>query len=144
MDSLMFNEAIKYLNSSVYCRLSPSPLGGIGVFAIRDIPAGQPITDYNGGDLLLYAVTMEDYMGIEPEIRHLIEQQTVFPPWSKNPMFNSPNSNQRLEAFMNHSVTPNSDGIITLREVKKGEEITKDYTEFLKDCHPLNKNILNI
>jgi SET domain-containing protein len=28
--------------------------------------------------------------------------------------------------------------------VKKGEELTKDYTEFLKDCHPLNKNILNI
>jgi hypothetical protein len=135
---------VSYLNDSVYCRLAPSPIGGIGVFAIRDIPEGQSITDYNGGQIYLYTVTMEDYSGIEPEIRTLIEQQTIFPSWNEKLMFNSPNSNQRLEAFMNHSTTPNSDGVVTLRVVKKGEELTKDYTNFLKVCHPLNKNILNI
>jgi len=35
---------LKHLQTEVYCRLGVSPIHGIGVFAIRDIPKGtQPL-----------------------------------------------------------------------------------------------------
>jgi len=129
-----------YINNTVYCRLAPSSIHGIGVFAIRDIPKGQKITDYYGGWFPLFSVTEEEFDKIEPEIQILIRQQTIF---SDEIKFDSPNSHVILEAFMNHSTTPNSDGIITLRDIKKGEELTKDYTEFMsKDT--LSSKILEI
>jgi len=129
-----------YINNTVYCRLAPSGIHGVGVFAIRDIPKGQAITDYHGGGFYSYEVSKEEFNKIEPEIQTLIRQQTIFEGTIK---FDSPNSHQILEVFMNHSKEPNSDGKITLREIKKGEELTKDYSEFMSKDE-LSAKILDI
>ena len=40
-------QQIDDLNKTVFCRLGPSKIHGIGVIAIRDIPEGTRITDYS-------------------------------------------------------------------------------------------------
>lgn len=130
---------IEYLNNTVWATLRPSE-HGIGVFAIRDIPKGTQITDHstrsrNDG---VVCVHVDAFPKIHPEIRKLILDRTMFPKDEKLLVFPSPNSEQTLRSFMNHSDTPNSDGEITLRDIKEGEEITEDYKSFY-ELHELNK-----
>lgn len=130
---------IEYLNNTVWATLRTSPIHGIGVFAIRDIPTGTVITDHSGKDMkVLVEVSEEDFYQILPEIRELILDRTMFR--EGYPLvFPSPNSEQMLRSFMNHSDQPNSDGERALVDIKKGEEITEDYASFYK-LHELSKN----
>lgn len=133
----MFN-IIEYINNTVFCKLGASPIHNVGVFAIRNIPQGTQLTDYYGGEFKSYSVSEREFELIRPEIAELIKQQTIFEPEMYR--FDSPNSHQILEVFMNHSEEPNSDGKITLRDIKAGEEITKDYSVF-ENTHEFNKKI---
>ena len=117
----------QYLNETVWATLKPSPIDGVGVFAIRDIPKGTTITDYsvhNIRDIKQFTMPQEEFDLILPEIKAIILHRCVF----GNPMvFYSPNSEQTLQSFMNHSDDNNSDGTVALRDIKKGEEITENY-----------------
>lgn len=125
-------ETVKYLNSSVYATLKPSPVHGIGVFAIRDIPQGQMITDYsihtinNAGFL---KVSAEEFEQIHQAIRSIILDHNLFQKNQKAFYFYSPNMEVCLTSFMNHSTDANSDGRFALRDIKGGEEITEDYRD---------------
>jgi len=137
------NNIVNFINNTVFCTLRASPIRGVGVFAIKDIGVGQKITDYTGQSPVIYEVTEEEFNMIDPEIQTLIKQRTIF--IKDRPIrFNSPNAMQLLEAFMNHSESPNCDGSIAIKTIKKGEELTKDYNVFILDGHPLNLDILNI
>ncbi len=116
---------MKELNDSTFCRLAPSPIHGIGVFAIRDIPKGQELTDCYGS-LRHYILSKKEFDGLVPEVRELIKERTIFIK-GKPLAFFSPNCNQMLQHFMNHSETPNSNGRYALVDIKKGEEITENY-----------------
>lgn len=129
-------EIIDYLNNTVYCKLAPSN-HGVGVFAIRYIPEGQMLTDYYGGVFKSYQVSKEEFGNLHLEIQRIIKQRTIF---KDEYYFDSPNSHQIIEVFMNHSETPNSDGIYAIKDIKAGEEVTKQYN-FIKG---LNSDILNI
>lgn len=141
------NPDIRYLNETVWCKLGPSPIHGIGVFAIRDIPKGQELTDY----FLEYSlqnkhydpliVNVEDFDLILPEIRALILDRITLDKTKERKWirFQSPNKDQLLQAFMNHSDTPNSDGEFALRDIKKGEELTEDFRDLAVELHPLTK-----
>lgn len=117
---------IDHINSTVWATLRPSPIHGIGVFAIRDIPKGTQITSI---ETAIFQVLREDFSKILPEIRSIILDRTLF---AKDfPLFfKSPNRNQDLRAYMNHSNTPNSDGEKALIDIRKDEEITEDYRSF--------------
>jgi SET domain-containing protein len=124
-------DSIEYLNSTVWATLRPSPIHGIGVFAIRDIPKGTRITDHSVhtiGQEKLFKISDEDFLRILPEIRSLILDRTSFQKgqWL---VFYSPNVESCLQSFMNHSATPNSDGQTALFDIKAGEEITEDYRD---------------
>ena len=136
-------EIVDYLNSTVFCKIGASPIHNVGVFAIRDIPKGQELTDYKGGPFNCYALTEQAFAQLAPEVQALIQQQTIF---QKGELlkFDSPNCHQIVEVFMNHSTEPNSDGTVTLREVMKGEELTKDYDVFINSNHPKTKEIFNV
>ncbi len=136
-------DIVKYFNDTVWCRLGKSEIHNVGVFAIRDIPKGQELTDYYGGAFPLYMVTEREFERIHPEIRKLILQQTIIPE-GITLKFDSPNSHQIMEVFMNHSEEPNSDGKKAIRKIRKGEEITKDYNAFIGKTHPINNRILEI
>lgn len=130
------------INNSVWCKLSPSKIHGIGVFAIRDIPKGQKLSDHEFESLeipKIFTVSFEDFNLIRPEIRSLILDRILIPDGIPFIPFLSPNSNQILQSFMNHSSTPNSDGHYALCDIKMGEEVTEDYHFINNDWHRLTK-----
>jgi hypothetical protein len=124
-------ECIDYLNSTVWATLRKSPIHNVGVFAIRDIPEGTPITDYTdyGDTHIQNILTPQEIEKIYPEIRKLILDRIVFLKGYNNLQFFSPNCDAKLQSWMNHSKTPNTTGTHTLRNIKKGEELTEDFKE---------------
>lgn len=128
-----------FLNNDVWATIAPSPIHGVGVFAIRDIPRGTVINngqDYHG----LITVSENGFEhGILEPIRKLILDRTIFDD-SHMFSFRHPNSIVRLQCFMNHSDVPNSNGNMVVRDIKAGEEITENFN-FLSDrIHRLTKN----
>ena len=115
-----------YLNSTVWCTLAPSKIHGVGVFAIRDIPKGQRLTDYPKEKELL-PLSEADLELVAPEILSLLLDKMTNPEGTTVYKFYSPNSEQVLQSFMNHSTEANSDGFVALRDIKKGEEVTENY-----------------
>lgn len=140
----------EHLNRTVWARLAPSAIHGIGVIAIRDIPAGQLITDYTYKNVrghgefagpreqVFYETDEREFMRILPEIRDLILDRILWADW--HPMkFISPNHDQFLQSFMNHSDDPNTDNCIALMNIKKGEELTEDFRNLYDVPHHLTK-----
>jgi len=116
--------ATQHLNQSVYCKLAPSSIHGIGVFAIRDIPQG---TTFDACEYMICAVAEEDFKNLLPEIQELITDKNVFLERDKIFHFIHPNGVQHLQSFMNHSNFANTDGHKALRDIKAGEELTENY-----------------
>ncbi len=130
---------VEALNNTVWARIAPSPLGGVGVFAIRDIPASTVFSDYRLGMIApQIRISKNELSELHPAIRSLVLDQFL----SHNEqcvIASSPNFTVNLRCFMNHSHTPNTNGIKTLVEIKEGEELTEDYTSF----HPLSSISIN-
>jgi len=118
----------------VYCRVQPSKLHGVGVFAIRRIPKGInpfeiPIP------VELVSLTAADIRALPRGIQQMIRQyvanqdgEYVLTTFGFNLV--------ELEYFVNHSPNPNllfdeDDGCYrTARVIASGEELTGDYTRF--------------
>src|SRR3990167_8503134 len=114
---------IKFLNETVWCKIAPSAIHGIGIFAIRDVPQGTKIWTMTGE-----VFEAEDFTGFVEEVKNLICDYHTFSDKFKMRFF-SPNDFFVPMAFMNHSETPNSKEYLALRDIKKGEEITEDYED---------------
>ena len=134
-------ECIDYLNSTVWATLRPSPIHGIGVFAIRDIPKGTQITDHKeyGEKHTANTLTPEEMKQLHPAIRKIILDRTYFSEAHVNEMeFYSPNLSASLQSWMNHSDTPNTTGTHAIRNIKAGEELTENY----KSLNPGNAHYM--
>lgn len=83
-------------------------------------------------------MSLNDFMQIRPEIRALILDRMFYEADITEFTFYSPNSDQFLQAFMNHSDTPNSDGYEAIRDIKAGEEVTEDFSKLTDMQHPIN------
>lgn len=129
------------LNNTVYCKIGASPIEGVGVFAIRDIPEGQRLTDFDGRKFTNFELSEEEFNGLDPDVRTLILERTHFDQ-TKPLIFMSPNCTQVLGAFINHSSEPNTDGEVALRDIHKGEEITKDYKLMTPTPHEFTREKL--
>jgi len=77
---------------------------------------------------------------IQPDIRKLILDRTAYSKKDSDGfLFYSPNCDAILQAWMNHSDTPNTTGTETLRPIKKGEELTEDYRTLAEGAiHPVS------
>lgn len=115
---------IDYLNETVLATLKPSPIHGIGVFAIQDIKAGESFVRNTSTFFDIRAKELDE-LGLNPEIKKIILQRH-----QELGLFQSPNCDQNLQAYMNHSPNPNSTGTHAIRDIKTGEEITENYTQF--------------
>lgn len=118
---------IDELNSQVKCTIRPSPVNGIGVFAIRDIMKGEKLNCVPTFERKWYNVPYEDFGKIFPAVREIILQR-----WCaviNGEPFQSPNSDVTLVLFMNHSFSSNYDGSTdtALKDIKKDEEVLSDY-----------------
>ena len=122
---------LKQLQSQTYVMIKPSPLHGIGVFAIRDIPKGnRDIFSEGFGDWI--KVSKEEVDALPTHSRELIENHCLFDEDS----YFIPEYGFKLVdlvIYLNHSETPN---VISLNEgeqfealvdIKEGEELLVDY-----------------
>ena len=112
----------------VFVRLKASPLHGVGVFAIRDIPKGTYV--FVGDNEELCWIEASETRRLQKEVRGLYEDFCVL----RNGRYGCPRSFNVLTPawYVNHSDDPNlaADAnldFFTTRRIKKGEELTLNY-----------------
>jgi len=119
-----------------FCRLQPSNIHGIGVFAVREIPKGRNpfkmIPKY--GDIGYVRITDDELAALPPRLSKLIRD--LFIPTDGE--MHIPNHGMNLinlNSYLNHSITPsmrtrNGYDFVALRRIPVGEELTVDYRTF--------------
>lgn len=125
-------ELFNSFRNNIYCRIKPSPIHGVGVFAIRDIPKGidpfigAPEEEYVG-------FTPEEIEGLDLAVIRMVKDFCFFKDgqyWCSPHGFN----NLDIVYFINHSDDPNLETVgehfFTNRVIKKGEELTDNYYTF--------------
>jgi SET domain-containing protein len=122
---------LKQLQQSTYVMIQPSPLHGIGVFAIRDIPKGTSDLFSQGiGEWI--KLTMAEVEALPKHSRDLVENHCLF----DEDFYYVPDYGFKLVdlvIYLNHSDTPNvisvNDGEFfeAICDIKAGEELLVDY-----------------
>lgn len=122
------------LNTRVTTRIAPSPIHGVGIFAIRDLHAGQRL--YLGELPQVYHLSKGSLDKLFPEVKEIIVGR--WPRVYVDGKFAYPDAN--LQAYCNHAEEYNYDCITDtlVRDVKAGEEITENYRNIQgwKEAHP--------
>lgn len=130
--------AFTRLKEGLYCELRPSPIHGIGVFAIRAIPKG---IDPLSSPLRVREIRMShDQVGRLPRpVRKVVESLCYYDeagfliPYAGLNMVN-------MSIYLNHHKQPNlqmqPDGsFLTLTKVPAHTELTMDYDHSFGDTH---------
>jgi hypothetical protein len=121
---------------NTWCRLAPSGVQGVGVFAIRDIPEGTH--PFSPGLEDWIGMNSDELKDIPPEVYDLIKTYCIF----QDNLYYLPKYGFKLwdmVVFLNHSKNPNivsiNDGedFITTRPIAKGEEVLIDYNTIDED-----------
>lgn len=120
-------DLIEYLRYNVYCRLMPSKIHGVGVFAIKPIPKGIKV--FKNESLNFFLIDKEDLIGVDDNVKNMINDFFVA---HNNKYIITSNAFKELtiSQYINHSDSPNIDifGKISLCDIKIGEELTADYS----------------
>jgi SET domain-containing protein len=116
--------------------IRPSPMQGLGAFAMYPIPEGMRLIEY-AGERLTPDEADARYQDVEAEAHHTmlfaIDEEVVVDA--------AVNGNEAR--FINHSCDPNCDAVIddgriwieALRDIEPGEELAYDYAYELKERH---------
>jgi len=122
----------KYPHDNVYARIKPSPIHGVGIFAILDIPKG---TDVFRGEIRRFVeIPAKEVEGADPELKKIYDDFCG----RNGKNYSCPDSFNNLTPswYLNHSKTEANSvcdekgRIITLRDIKKGEELILDYSKY--------------
>jgi SET domain-containing protein len=123
-------QLLKHLRDGVYCHLGVSKVHGIGVFAIRPIPKGvEPLRSLVKVDDVKF--THEEIKSLAPGVRREIKMFCYYDDKHVHiPRIGLNGAN--LSVYLNHSKKPNvkfkkSGELVSLRAIKKGEELFMDY-----------------
>jgi SET domain-containing protein len=130
-------ELLTELIDNTYVMLRPSPIAGIGVFAIRDIPKGcrAMFSKPDTNDHWIKVSKLEVEM-LPNHVKHLIENYCLF---DEENYFIPDYGFKKIDVslFLNHSDTPNvisiqdGDYFETTRDIQEGEELFVDYGEIV-------------
>ncbi len=125
------NNIIKNLKNT-YCRLKSSKINGVGVFAIKDIPKNknpfQGIKKQNW-----YEFKVSDFKNFNKEILEMIDNFFVIEKNNKVLIPEFGLNGMDISFFFNHCKNPNlkttngGSTFLTLKKIKKGEELTVSY-----------------
>jgi len=132
-------ELLRRVLSHCYCRLQPSAIHGVGVFAVRDIPrrTNPFLTMPRYAQPGLVRITDSELRKLPPDLSATI--QTQFVPTDGVLYIPTSGTNVvHIAAYLNHSTLPNlrtSDGFdfIAGRKILAGEELTVDYRTYGAD-----------
>lgn len=124
-------------HEGVYARIGSSRVHGVGVLAIRDIPAGTLV--FRGESERVAWVSRAEVRRLPKAVRSLYEDFGMV--WRDR--IAVPTSLNRLSVgwYVNHSERPNveageDDRFRALRRIRKGEELTADYRTFVDEPLP--------
>ena len=134
---------------NTYCRLKPSKISGVGVFAVRDIPKDMVLFKGQRNEKW-HKFKMEELKNLDNEILKMIDDFFVI---EKNKTVSIPKSGLNgidISFFVNNSDNFNARTIdngftfSSIRKIKKGEEITVAYSDYdykYKKDNNFNKKI---
>jgi uncharacterized protein len=124
-------------HDGVFARIGPSRVHGVGVLAIRDIPAGTLV--FRGEDERAVWVRRSTVRKLPRAVRALYEDFGMV----DGARLGVPANLNRLSVgwYVNHSEQPNlvagDDGRFrALRRIRAGEELTADYRTFVDETLP--------
>jgi hypothetical protein len=123
---------LNFPHDGVYTRLQRSEIHGVGVFAIRDIPKETNIFSNDKNEMVW--VDKADIDNIDSELKKLYDDFCV----DKNGKYGCPKNFNMLTVgwYLNKSKEnpnvrcTNDYDFIALRDIKKGEELTVDYSTY--------------
>ncbi len=132
----MTKEALlKELSEETFITLRPSPVHGIGVFALREIPKGcKTLFSRNVGEWIRVPIT--DIDQLPDQTRNMVETYCLY----DETHYYLPDYGFKvmdLVNYLNHSSSPNvisvNDGeyFESLRVIKEGEELLVNYGEIV-------------
>lgn len=132
-------QLLHQLHHHTWVMIRPSPIEGIGVFAIRDIPKGTRGMFSSGiGEWI--KVTKQEVSELPEHSRALIENYCLYDEENYY-VANYGFKVMDLVNYLNHSDTPNvfsiNDGedFETLRDINNGEELLIDYGQIVDETH---------
>src|SRR3989344_5874491 len=117
---------------NTYCRLRSSKISGIGVFAVRDIPAGTKL--FRGvRPQKWYRFKAAEFANADFGVRQMVDDFFVV---EKDGTVLVPRfglDGMDISVFLNHSKRPNAETrdegftFVAKRRIRRGEEVTVDY-----------------
>jgi SET domain-containing protein len=124
-------------HDGVFTRLRPSSIHGIGVFAIVDIPKGTNI--FNDDNSKIVWVDKHEVNNLEPVLKQLYDDFCI----KLGDKYGCPDSFNNLNVawYLNESKDDpnvkcvNNYDFYALRDIKKDEELTVDYSTFNQYPH---------
>ncbi len=134
------NDLVKDLEKNIYCRLRPSKVEGVGVFAIRDIPKGtNPFKSF-----LPYRFAVVDAASvfknskIDPAVKKLASDMYSVSS-GRLYLYKGGLNAIDISFFLNHSKKPNLIAkhggyfFVAARKIKKGEELFSDHSTYAEN-----------
>jgi len=127
-------EVIEYLKNHIITDLKPSPIHGIGTFALRDIEIGEPIFYLWPNDSRVYTISLDEYDELPNYVKMMIkkgyENKAEYPViWFRlfkdcywnlaNPLAFT-NTGEENANFDTHKR-------VAIKKIKKGEELLGTY-----------------
>ena len=130
-------ELLNELSGNTYVMLKPSPIEGIGVFAVQDIPKGcREMFSKPGTDDEWITVSKKEVEMLPPHAQFLVGNYCLY---DEENYFIPGHGFKKMDVslFLNHSDQPNiisindGDFFETTRDIKAGEELFIDYGEIV-------------
>lgn len=128
---------LQELAQNTWVMLKPSPIGGIGVFALRDIPAGCRDMFSKPDDTGEWiTVSKNEIETLPAHAQFLVGNYCLY---DEDNYFIPAQGFKKMDLalFLNHADEPNiisvndGDYFETLRDIKEGEELVIDYGEIV-------------
>jgi len=133
------NELLQELNSNTWIALKPSPIEGIGVFALRNIPKGcrEMFSKPDPAESWINLSKAEVEV-LPPHSKWMVENYCLY---DDEQYFVPAGGFKKMDLsyFLNHSDAPNiisindGDYFETTKDIATGEELLIDYGSIVKD-----------
>jgi len=131
---IICEKAINHIKNNIKTELRPSKINGVGVFAIKDIKAGENVMPLWTGPTTIYAVPIEEFNLFDLNLKIMINK--YFSSDIKEYKFIRLTNNLNFiftSLTFNNSCYPNNNNqninnnSIAIKDIKKGEELLNNY-----------------